>query len=69
MHGYEKQYTCTCVVTVCSCLLLRVVYTCPGPRQNFYDGVEEFWVVLRESGSHEATLTKEERHTSSEKAA
>ena len=62
-------HVCMCAVAVCYCLLLRVVYTCPGLRQNFYDGVEEFWVVLRETGCHEATLTKEERHASSEKAA
>ena len=42
---------------------------CPARRQNFYDGVEEFFVVLRESGSREEVLSKEQHHRESKQVA
>ena len=33
-----------------------------------YDGVEEFWVTIRETGSHTESLSREERQTGTEKA-
>ena len=32
-------------------------------RLNQYDGIEEFWVTVRETGSRTATQTHEERTT------
>ncbi|CAE7212401.1 unnamed protein product [Symbiodinium sp. CCMP2592] len=37
-------------------------------RKNQYDLVEEFWVTIRETGTHEESVTKEEKRYSSEKA-
>ena len=37
-------------------------------RLNAYDGVEEFWVVVRESGSRTSSLTHEEQAKESKKA-
>ena len=37
-------------------------------RRNRYDGVLEYWVVVRESGRHSESLEEEETHKSREKA-
>ena len=38
-------------------------------RLNEYDGVEEFWVTIRESGNKTDSLTQEERQRNSKQAA
>lgn len=50
-----------------------VVFTCVAlvetvGRRNRYDGCEEFWVVVSESGKREETSTYEEIHEKESKA-
>ena len=40
-------------------------HICPF-RKNLYDGEEEFWVTVRETGSRKEVLSQEERTTDAE---
>ena len=37
-------------------------------RKNEYDGVQEYWIVWRERGSHEETKEVTEKHRSKQEA-
>ena len=39
-----------------------------GCRQNLYDGIEEYWVTVRETGSRVESLTHEQQQRDKKKA-
>jgi len=47
---------------------LVMVFWLRPARRNWYDGVEEFWVVVRETGVRTTETSYEERHMSNSKA-
>ena len=65
----EQTHTCGALAGSIS-EIPKLIYWVALPilRKNQYDQVEEFWVTIRETGTHEQSVTKEEKRYSSEKA-